>query len=627
LWADRLSPLLSSTWTLGALVFLATWGGGLAAPAAWSLDDSTHIGFYLAAVQGLDFGTDLVFSYGPLGFLKTFLALYEWPARLATLYGAALHLALTLTLVYAARRSLPLPIAVTAALVAAALMRGDLAAVAVRVDAAVVVLAFIWCVIALDDRSPPWTGRLIILAGGPFAALEILAKPSTGGVVLALVAVTALAMEGGRRRNAATLAATFASPLAVLWLATGQGAGDAGRFLTGTWELAAGYSSGARLEWGTRNFDYLLAPAVIAAAFAIAALFTGGTPPLRRGAMLAMLALVAFTASKAGFVSHEEFHMATFYATLLGACLAVRAPPRREIRAGLALVVAAVAAAALTTTFEDYPMANPIENAREAGTTLADIALPGGLADRVDASRERMIGAYELDGGTLELLEGREVHVDPAEVGVVWAHELDWRPPPVFQPYAAWTEELDRRNAAALASEDGPERILRRDASPLGRYPGFESPAAMIAMLCNFEALATDGEWQVLGRIPDRCGDPRPLASAAAAHGEPIRVPEAPPGELVIARARGVQVAGAERLKAMLYRADARRIAFDDGPEYVLVPETAGSGLLLRAPAGADFPDGFALAPNPETVRIAREGGPADATVELDLYAMPVGSR
>jgi hypothetical protein len=615
---------LSSTWTLGALVFVATWAGGMAAPTPWSLDDSTHIAFNVAAMQGLAFGGDLVFSYGPLGFLKTYLALYEWPARLATVYGIALYLSLSTSLVYAARRSLPLPLAVAAALVATTLARGELSAVAVRVDAAVVILAFLWCVIALDGRSPPWTGRLVVLAGGPVAAIEVLAKPSTGLIVVVLVGATAVMVAGDRRRNVATLAATFAASLGALWLATGQGMGDIGGFLSGTWEIAAGYSSGGRLEWGTRDYDYLLAPAVIAVALAIAWVSTRQAARPRRAVVLAMLAFVAFASFKAGFVSHDIFHVATFYATMLGACLAFRLPPPPPLRAGAALAIAGVAAAGFTPAFEGYPMTSPVENARGAASTLATAVAQGRLDREIDANRARLAAAYDLDGETLELLAGRTVHVDPGEVGAVWAYDLDWLPIPVFQPYAAWTEALDRRNAEALASADGPERILRRRVNPLGRYPGFESPAAMIAMLCNFEALRTQGEWQVLGRVPDRCGEPRPLGSAEAPIGEPIPVPEAPPGELVFAEVQGIQVTGLERLKAMLYRADARRVSFDAGPGYVLIAETAAGPLLLRAPPRVDYPDDFAIAPNADEVTFMRDGGPEDDTITIDYYSMPV---
>jgi hypothetical protein len=611
-----------STWTLGAIVFCLTWGGALVSPYAFGLDISAYAGLDIAAREGLDFGSDVIFTYGPLGFLKTYLAFDETTARMAALYGILLHLSLSVSLVYAARRSFPLPVALLAALVAALLLRGNLAADAVRTDGAIVVLALIWSVAALRTGAPPWTRRLLLLAGGPFAAIEILAKLNTGLIVLALIAIAAAAMEGDRRRNLGLLAVTFAPSLVVLWFATGHGLGDIGPYLSGMREIVSGYSSGARLEWETRDYDYLLAPAAIAAAAGIAWASTRELSPGRRIAAGAMLALVAYTAFKAGFVSHDEFHMATFFSTMLGACLAFGLPARRRVRIGAGIAIAGVAVAGFTPAFEGYPMTNPLENVRNGASTVAALVEPGELTERIASSRAEMIADYGLDRRTLELLEGSSVHVDPAEVGVVWAHELDWRPLPVYQPYVAWTEELDRRNAEALGSARAPERILRRAANPLGRFPGFESPAAMIEMLCRYELLRAQGEWQVLGRVPNRCGPPRPIGSAEGTYGEPIPVPKAAPDDLVFARVDGVQVSGLERLEALLHRAEARQVSFDGGRPYVFIPAAAENGLILRAPAAIDYPGEFALAPNAEALTFLLDGEPAEQEIRAEFYAM-----
>ena len=124
---DHLRTVLSSTWALGVLVFVADLGRGRRAPVRPSLDVSSHAGLNMAASAGLGPRPRRSSSpIGPLGFLKSYLVFYEWPARLATLYGLALHLALSISLVWAARRNFPLVVAVAVALVAAALLRGDL---------------------------------------------------------------------------------------------------------------------------------------------------------------------------------------------------------------------------------------------------------------------------------------------------------------------------------------------------------------------------------------------------------------------------------------------------------------------------------------------------------------------
>ena len=616
--------LAGSTWALGGLVFLLTWGGGVASPIPYSLDVSTHAGLAMAATSGVDHGGDIVFSYGPLGFLKSYLTFYVWPARLALIYGVALHLALSLTLVWAARRSFPLLVALPLALLAAMLLRGDLSAIGARMDAAVVVLAFIWCVAALDERSPDWTRRIVVYAGGPFAALELLAKLNTGAVVFALVAVTVAVLEPGRRRNVAVCASGFAATGAVLWLATGQGIGDVGSFVSGVRDIVSGYSTSAYLDLTTRDYDFYLGPIAIAVVGALAWTATRALAPARRWATLAMFALVAYASFKAGFVSHDVYHMTIFYSTMVGIALAFRPSPGAAAVVPAAVAVAGLGGLALTANFPGYPMANPLTNLRDGATTLETFAVPGRLEDEITESRVAVAGAYGLDPRAVELLGQGGVHVDPTETLAVWALGLDWAPLPVFQSYAAWSPELDDRNAEALADPDGPDRILRQVSNPLNRYPAFESPEANVAMLCNFESLWNDRSWQVLGRVANRCGEERPLGSAEARVGDAIPVPEAPPGELLVAHVEGLEPSGVERAIALVYRAEWRSVGFDSGIAYNLTAATAEDGLLLRAPPNSDYPAPFNLAPDSATVTFVRGGDATGEELTIDFATVPI---
>ncbi len=653
----RARALATSTWTLGAFVFLLTWSGGLAPAFTPHPDVSLHAGMNMAVQEGLRYGPDLALTYGPLGFLKSYLAFYEWPARLAIVYGLALHLAVSLSVVWALRRNFGLIVSLVLGLVVAALLRGELGALSVREDAAAVVLATIWSIAAIAPRAPGFARPLLLYGGGVFAAIELLAKLNTGLVVLAVVAIAAVAMEGDRKRNLASLGATLLGSLAVLWVASGQAIGDVGSFVSGSLEVVSGYSSGARVEfgWEDRGYDYVVAPIVLAVAIAIAWVSSREVRTVQRAAIFLVLALVAFSAYKAGFVAHEIWHMTTFYATMLGAYVAFPMPSRLAERGfALAATVALAATAILAVSFGGYPRTDPLDNVENAAATLAALVDGDELDAEIAENRARLTAQFELDEGSLELLEGHSVHVDPTEASAAWAYELDWEPLPAFQSYGAWTPELDEENADALASPDGPERVLRQRLEVLGRYPGFESPAAMIAMLCNFEALSTTETWQVLGRVPDRCGEPRAIGTAEGAYGEPIPVPPAPEGSVVFARVDGVQVSGIESLRTLLARSRGRTITFGGGPvwsdsnprAWTLVPQTAGDGLLLRAPPGADFPAPFALAPNPETVTFRLDEGNAvnpvkgrvasspaqdaeessDELITVDFFAMPISA-
>jgi hypothetical protein len=65
----RLVRVVGSSWTLGILAALAGWQVALMHPFV-GLDASWQAALYMAAERGLGFGTQIVFTYGPLGFLN-----------------------------------------------------------------------------------------------------------------------------------------------------------------------------------------------------------------------------------------------------------------------------------------------------------------------------------------------------------------------------------------------------------------------------------------------------------------------------------------------------------------------------------------------------------------------------
>jgi hypothetical protein len=81
---QRLSRVLASTWLLGLLVAVATWWVAFAPPFV-GLDESWWAALYMAAHRGLHFGTHVVFTYGPLGFLGQAFLWYQNLAVLAFL--------------------------------------------------------------------------------------------------------------------------------------------------------------------------------------------------------------------------------------------------------------------------------------------------------------------------------------------------------------------------------------------------------------------------------------------------------------------------------------------------------------------------------------------------------------
>ncbi len=73
----------------------------------------------------------------------------------------------------------------------------------------------------------------------------------------------------------------------------------------------------------------------------------------------------------------------------------------------------------------------------------------------------------------------------------------------------------------------------------------------------------------------------------------------------------------------MLFRAHERYIVLD-ARAHRLVPGTAADGLLLSAPAGADFPGPYRLAPNPQAITLGTVGGNQSTRLTLSFSTLSI---
>jgi hypothetical protein len=613
---------LASTPFLAAVIALITWPH-LDVYPSFGLDPSWETGLNLAAERGLDFGSGIVFTYGPLGFLEAPSVISGHLAVLAALYTVAVRIGLAATLLWAARRSFHPVVAFLVAAVAAALIQDD----------EVVAIAFVLALAGLGKTPPERLRPLVALAVGAASALALLGKLSPGLIVLALAVVALVGMENRRARDFALFAGGFVVALLAAWLVTGQPLGDLLDYGRHSVEILSGYSSAMALEQAPTEWDRWVAVAGGIAAVAATFYATSGWPLARRLAAFAVLAIVAFTGYKQGFVRHDQVHIQVFVPLLILPWLAFEWAGRSRF---VALGAIAVFGALYFPVTDHGPgeVIEPLDRAEAAVDDLSTLLVPSERADTRSFAHESLRKFYDLDDGALEAIGDEPVHIYPWETSTVWAYGFEWKPLPVFQSYSAYTPELDELNAAELESETGVSRVLRHVQSDNfsidNRFAPWEAPETMLAMLCNFEAAYTDDEHQVLERVPNRCGEPVPISSQQAVYGQEIEIPEpASRGDVVIARVSGIAPGARERLRAFLYKGLARTVAFDAVRGYRVLPETAdGAPLLAAIPPEVDFPRPFGLDPGAETMVLGIEPGFGDAgTLDVEFLSLPVRPR
>ena len=576
--------VLGSSWLLGTLLTITAMPLWIPAPGT-GLDPSWQAAMHVATRSGLDFGSGLDFTYGPLGFLAIPSLYYVSTGVLAGLFTFTLRLVTVVAVLWSARRSLGLPLALAAAYLAAhALLYVD----PPQAIPILLLLASLTLLERDDRRRFTWVAPV----AGATAGLLVLVKFNIGVAALALGVLTAWNAGRGRWRAEATLAGTFLATVVAGWLLTGNRLGDLPAWWRNSLEIASGYSTAMALETERSSDPYLLL-LVLAVVSAAVWLGTAGWSSVTRLAAGLAVAGTLFVGFKHGFVRHDG-HVVSFFGVLPAVVLSLRMARRWMVPLFAVVVLVFVVA----NPFPNAELIDPRPSFEKVADFARDMTSPAELRRTIAATRDLQRAAYALDDATLEALAGHRLHIDPWESSVAWAYpELDWAPLPMFQSYFAFTAALDKLNAEALVAPDGPTRILRQTPRSVdARNADFESPAAVLAMLCNFAEAFTAGEWQVLARTADRCGRTELFDRVTVKRGEWVDVPTTTGGPaLVMARVAGLEGPAVADAVALLYKAPETFMEVDDGTAFRLVPETASGPLLMAAPPelGYSAPFGF----------------------------------
>lgn len=108
-----------------------------------------------------------------------------------------------------------------------------------------------------------------------------------------------------------------------------------------------------------------------------------------------------------------------------------------------------------------------------------------------------------------------------------------------------------------------------------------------------------------------------------AASGATVEVPPAPaPDEFVIVRVEGIGGGVVGRLRSILWKSPVSHVTLD-GYRYRLVPGTAGDGLVLAVPAGAQGSYPFSFGAPIKTIAIDAPASGGKLTYEFLAVPFP----
>lgn len=455
-----------------ALTALVPWEPGF---PALSLDVSWSMVLHEAYGRGWRFGSDLMFTYGPLGFIaagsyhpKTGNVMLALWSLFAVGYWA---------IVFALARRL-----VPSALLALPLLVMIVAVASVGVDSFFLAYAALVPIVylALDRTETPLLHVTAALVG-------LVALVKFTFLVAAVILVVCVAADlAVRTRRVPRVLLTFLGTALAGWLASGQRLWDVPSYLFTSFEIAKGYGPAMPID-GPIDEVYIWAG--LSVTFVAVAIAAARPRPWLLAAGFAGWSFLAF---KAGFVRHDGHSVAAAGALFLTVFVygAFVAPKHGRIVRALFLCILVAATLAFSDVVETYYRSRfssfvwsklTAESIRDAKAALAILAEPDPRPGLYHAYVDRMRAQSPLPSvpGSVDVFQSL--------CGLSLAHGMEYRPRPVFQSYATYTERLAEYNAEYLKSDRAPQFVLVHIDAVDFHAPMAEDAAAWPVLLSRYE--------------------------------------------------------------------------------------------------------------------------------------------
>ena len=588
-----------SQWVLGLAVavwvfppFVMDVGNGL--------DPSWGVGLHMARHHHLRFGTDIIYTFGPLGFLVQPVIAYPGQGLVAGWLRIPLFAFVGWFLISRLRLAMPwwaatvVAIPLTWAVVAPQGFGGDAPGVVLVVALAAGVVRLTTDHCQLSHRVTALLAVAVVLS-----ALIKVDVGIVGAVALLLYVVGAGIADDDTPPQTGTLVlitvVMLIAGLVVMWVLLGQPLGSLGPWVRSSMDVVLGHNA----AMGADNGRGWWAPATVAATVAVSALLVAATwtlPWRRRAVAFVFTASMVALAVKQAFLRSDSGHMQRLLALfiVLGVVLASRrASSRTSLRAlavsmplAVALCGAMVVMALSVNAVAGVPFANPVKGVRSVRYLMDMTTSQSRRTALVAWGHTAQPTVMKVPPTMIKRIGNKSVHIEPWDASVAWVYRLKWHPLPVFQSYMAYTPRLDQLNADALASPSAPQTILHQSLALDGRIPRFQSPAANVEMLCRYSMVEFGSDWNLFVRTASsRCGKGRPLGSFSAKQGTPVVVPVSAGDQMVVARFEGLDPGLMGTMRALLLRP--RPMVFRVGTDPVahrFIVATQNSAHIIRVP-------------------------------------------
>ena len=489
-----------------------------------ALEDSWIQVLHFAFLKHLQFGREIVFTFGPWGFL------YAGYQSGTHIISVLLWLGLAIIFWWTGRRVSQLAFQTELARWTWLMAAATLAGVTVSLFIEARLICFPLLLLALDylDEEARLKGArmALLLALGLLSLVKFTVLILSAGILL-FIAVNTI----WRRRRVPWSLAGFAGSLLFFWLLAGQRLSSFGPYLRASWEITAGYTEAMMLS-GPHEAEFV-------GGFILLGLLTCSSVALavwKRTGFFAVipigaLAFVIFNIFKYGFVRDDNHEaMAAVLLLLVSViCFAIVWPEVRVqsawLKGGSFLAPAAVFVFAALSFHRFGESTFTMELARvwnpERWFSPVKLLYNGPQLRR---SYQEFLANYS-DQFPLPPLEG-EADIYSLNQMELFANGLTYHPRPVFQSYSAYTPRLAELNVAHLRSQNAAGTVVLGGFRLDKRYSSLEDGLSWPELLTRYDVQRVELPFVIMKRSPTpRSYKLTLFREATVRFGEPVSLP------------------------------------------------------------------------------------------------------
>lgn len=487
---------------------------------AMNLDASWRMALGKFFLDGLQFGTDVVFTYGPLGFLmgKTYYGsgtLYK--LMLGWQLVAALGCA-TIIMMWGERLQAGAP---RFFFYGFFLLFG-----ATYEDALHMLIIAIAGFELLHRLGQPWKWTSFLLIG----AVAVLGNVKftnlmLGAFVVALVSGHELWHR--RFRDAGKLLGTFVGVFLLVWIACRQNPLNLPAYFANSWNVSQGYQLVMGIATPPEPFWKAVVTVVVLAVYALVTLFTHADRP-RTFVRVLLLGGFVYMNWKHGFVRSDGHMIGFFYCALLPIVafplLLDDGQLRPRLRRWALIPIGLLCLVGIRDTLPgliDYGL----------GIFQTKVWKNIGNAATLPSLRDTYTDSLAQQRNGLDMPRTRAVIGDsPIDVmgydqAAALFNKFNYQPRPVIQSYSVYTRKLAQLNADFYASDRAPEFALVRMSSIDDRLPAMDDSAALYVLAHRYHYVLSEQGYQLWQKNPGPFDlaaiAPKPLAAQTMKIDEP----------------------------------------------------------------------------------------------------------